>query len=286
MHPGRFALQIGCRQSAHLAATQGFRPTAGPIIVTRRVTLLWILVAWSAAADDTRVLPIATRKQASDSPPEGWCGETAIQEALLHFGVWAPQRLINRAGKPAHPDLYSNDVPVALAGLGVRYAFYPGPRAFAPFAEWVARGVDAGDPVLAGVKILPTAHPEWGLDHFVLVVGHGERGLLADTTWGTRAWVGDTTTPGLSFKDPSYAIRIRGVWTPARAVPARLAVIEESGAKLVVRADCTRGAAGTAYRVEVRRSPDDREPFRTGDMAPFELALDPDKPARFHCVAR
>ena len=55
------------------------------------------------------VLPITPREHAREAPPEGWCGETAIQEGLLHLGVWAPQRLINRVGKPAHPDLYSTE---------------------------------------------------------------------------------------------------------------------------------------------------------------------------------
>ncbi len=50
--------------------------------------------------------------------------------------------------------------------------------------------------MLAGVKVLPTQHPEWGLDHFVLVVGHGDQGLLVNTTWGDRRWVRDTDTPG------------------------------------------------------------------------------------------
>jgi TRAP-type C4-dicarboxylate transport system substrate-binding protein len=37
------------------------------------------------------------------SPKSGWCGETAIQEGLLHLGMWAPQRLINKAGKGVEP---------------------------------------------------------------------------------------------------------------------------------------------------------------------------------------
>ena len=38
------------------------------------------------------------------------------------------------------------------------------------------------------MKIYPTAHPEWGLDHFVLAVGLDARGLTVNTTWGS--WLG------------------------------------------------------------------------------------------------
>jgi len=84
------------------------------------------------------------------------------------------------------------------------------------------------------VKILPTKHPEWGLDHFVLVVGYGERGLLVNTTWGHREWVSDTTTPGLSFKNAFYAIRLDGV----REAGARLTVLSESDGKVKLRVTC------------------------------------------------
>ena len=194
--------------------------------------------AADAGEEATLALPIPARAHAPEAPAAGWCGETAIQEGLLHLGVWAPQRLINKAGKPTHPDLYSPDIPVALSELGVRYSFYAGARGFDAFARWVGAAVDEGDPVLAGVKILPTAHPEWGLDHFVLVVGHGPKGLLVNTTWGSRTWVADTTTPGLSFKNAFYAIRLSGRTLPPDAHPARLAVLDEGEAKVKLRVTC------------------------------------------------
>lgn len=197
----------------------------------------------AAITDDAAlVLPIPARAQAPGAPPSGWCGETAIQEALLHFGVWAPQRFINRAGRPVHPDLYSSEIPVALTELGARFVTYRGARGFDAYAAWVRAALDAGDPVLAGLKILPTQHPEWGLDHFVLVIGHGRRGLLVNTTWGKREWVGDTSTPGLSFKNAFYGIRITGVTLPAGARAARVAVLEESSASVKLRVTCAAAA--------------------------------------------
>jgi len=200
------------------------------------------------------VLPIAAREHAHEAPPEGWCGETAIQEGLLHLGVWAPQRVINRAGKPVHPDLYSTDIPVALTELGVRFTSYPGGRGFAPIAAWIRGAVDAGDPVLAGVKILPTKHPEWGLDHFVLVVGYDADRLLVNTTWGHRAWVADTTTPGLSFANAGYALRLSGVTLAPGARAAKLVVLEEDDTTVKVRATCTGLEKGQNYVMERRTS--------------------------------
>ncbi len=221
----------------------------------------------SSATVDTTALPIPARRHAPEAPPEGWCGETAIQEGLLTLGMWAPQRFINKAGKPVHPDLYSSDLPVALTALGVRYAVYGGGRGFDGFAKWAGKAVDEGDPVIAGVKILPTQHPEWGLDHFVLVVGHGGEGLLVNTTWGSRRWVADTTTAGLSFRNAFYGIRLLALTLPPQAYPARVAVLAESLTEVKLRITC---AAGRAPFLQERRV----EP---------ELAIDARQPARFSC---
>ncbi len=239
--------------------------------------------------DADKVLPIPARAQAPESPPSGWCGETAIQEGLLHLGVWAPQRLINRAGHPSHPDLYSPDMPVALAELGVKTTTYPARgRGFEPFAKWIRQSIDEGDPVIAGVKILPTEHPEWGLDHFVLVVGYGKKGLLVNTTWGRRDWVGDTTTPGLSFKNAFWAIRLRGVALPANALPARLALTGEDEREVKVHVECD--APAGKYRVERRSKTTDASAAwsEEADSKDGKVATDTTAPAveaaRFYCV--
>lgn len=197
-----------------------------------------MLVSAVAAAEPAHVLPIAARAQAIESPREGWCGETAIQEGLLHLGAWAPQRLVNRAGRPTHPDLYSPEIPVALSALGVRFERYAGPAGYGAFARWAKRAIDEGDPVLAGVKILPTEHPEWGLDHFVLVVGYSDAGLLVDTTWGDRRVVPEGATRGLSLDRASYGLRLRGRASAPGTQPARLTVLEESATAVKLRVTC------------------------------------------------
>jgi hypothetical protein len=205
--------------------------------------------------------------------------------------MWSSQRLINRAGKPVHPDLYSSDIPVALAGLHVRFTFYPARRGgFDAFARWAREALGAGDPVLAGVKILPTKHPEWGLDHFVLVVGHGPKGLLVNTTWGYRAWVGDTATEGLSFRNVAYGIRLRGLAPPAHAKPARLAVLQEEAGSVRLRVTCQGLTSGAPYSVERTRSASDQQPLWSetaialGGRIEQELSVQAEGASRFYCV--
>ena len=235
-------------------------------------------------------LPIPARAQAAESPPSGWCGETAIQEGLLYLGVWTPQGLINKAGRPIHPDLYSPEIPVALTELGVRFSFYARARGYDGFAEWARTALEQGVPVLAGVKILPTEHPEWGLDHFVLVVGHGKSGLLVNTTWGTRAWVGDTRTKGLSLANAFYGIRLEGIALSPGALPARITLLEEGAAGMKMHVTCTGSKSGTVYRVERRHSKGDAKAVWSqnvtadADGASLEAMTAGDRPARFQCV--
>jgi len=184
-------------------------------------------------------LAIPDRPQHASSPPSGWCGETAIQEALLHYGVWAPQSLVHAAGKSKHPDLYADELPTALAALGVQYTKYaPKKAGYAPFREWVASAIDGGAPVIAGVKLLPTQHPDWGLDHFVLAVGHDKDRLLLNTTWGEQRWADDTATKGISLKNAFYALRIDGVSVPKGARAARLVVEKETAKTVEVTIEC------------------------------------------------
>ena len=236
-------------------------------------------------------MPIPARDQSAEAPAEGWCGETAIQEGLLHLGVWAPQRHIYRAGRPRHPDLYWQEIPIALAELGVRHTFYPArARSFSAFAAWAKDALEEGDPVLAGVRILPTTHPGWDLDHFVLVVGHGEKGLLVNTTWGSRAWVADGEE-GLSFKDAVYGIRLRGLRLARNARPARLAVLEEDPDTVSVRASCVGLESGKSYRLERRRHVSDAKPGWSRTLVAESgrvedvLTLEADVPAQLQCVS-
>ncbi|MEO7092275.1 MAG: hypothetical protein ABI175_03425 [Polyangiales bacterium] len=237
------------------------------------------------------MLTIPDRKQHALSPKSGWCGETAIQEALLHHGMWASQQKIHAAGKSKHPDLYADEIPVALTNLGARFVFYaPKTKGFAAYQSWIRDALEHQQPVLAGVKILPTEHPDWGLDHFVLVVGSGAKGLLVNTTWNSREWAADTTTAGLSFKDVYYGLRILGLTLPAGATPARLEVLAETTTDVTLKLTCAGVTPGANVRIERRQHAWDAKAAwsqtvtTTSSTLEHQLAIDADELARFHCM--
>jgi hypothetical protein len=163
------------------------------------------------------VLDIPARKRAPESPAAGWCAETAIQEAMLYYGARASQRDINRAGAPQHPDLYWGDIPRALSALGVERRAWRGGGGQPAFTSWIRTQIQHGKPVLAGVKLQPTEHPEWGLDHMVLIVGYDDEALHINTTWGRRerrTHLELAGLEGISFNNGSghfFAFAIDGV---------------------------------------------------------------------------
>jgi hypothetical protein len=129
------------------------------------------------------------------------------------------------------------------------------------------------------VKLLPTQHPEWGLDHFVLVVGEGEPGLLVDTTWGTRIWSNDASRRGISFVNAGYGLRLEGL--AGGGLPARVVVLREDASRVTLRATCA--GAGTA--LERRAGPFDIEPMDVVDATERRLDLGRDEAAYFRCIA-
>lgn len=204
-------------------------------------------------------LNIAARKQAAGHPPEGWCGETAIQEALLHHGAWIPQKQINAAGNPVHPDLYASDVPVALRKLGARIEFWRNAGDLDDYIAWLRGRIDRGIPVLAGVKINPTGHPEWGLDHFVLAAGASADSIIFNTTWGTRIsrtnkQLHSRKEKGFAFANgfgSYYGISIPGLVDRENAEPrVRLFATGETDKRLTLVVKCEGLRVGASYRLE------------------------------------
>jgi hypothetical protein len=144
-----------------------------------------VLSAPIAEASSEIRLNIPDVGQERRRPNEGWCGESSIQMALAYYGGYASQKAINRAGKPAHPDIYEEDVPVAMKALGMEYRAWQGDGLQA-FVKWVRDELAAGHPVLLGVKIYPTGHADWAVDHFVLASGCTKTDLTLNTTWGRQ----------------------------------------------------------------------------------------------------
>jgi hypothetical protein len=245
-----------------------------------------VVLLFAVGSSSDLVLPIPDRPQHPQSPPSGWCGETAIQEALLHFGIWAPQSKIHKSGNPKHPDLYSDEIPTALAGLGVSFAVYPAKeKGFAPYRAWVREGLERGQPTVAGVKILPTAHPDWGLDHFVLAVGEGKKGLLVNTTWDQQQWADDKATKGISFAGAFYGLRILGPKLPKGAGLARLEVLAETAKTVRLRVACVDAEPSKIWRIERRSGSDAGAPEASTPGSSLQVELDPAVLTRFRCVS-
>ena len=243
-------------------------------------------------------LNIADRAQAPERPKSGWCGETAIQMALLFHGAFFPQRAINKAGKPRHPDLYARDIPVALSALNADVAQWRWqPCELAKFLAWMKQEIKSGHPVLAGVKINPTAHPNWGLDHFVLAVGFDDKSLTLNTTWGkpqTRT-LKDllSTRKGLAFKNrynSYYGIRIKGLRDAnAGTRPVRLFAAKETREKMTVVVKCESLEPEAEYVVEKRcaigqKNPDETFRFQAkAHTYAFRDTINKKRPAIYRC---
>jgi hypothetical protein len=173
--------------------------------------------------------------QEARKPEGGWCGEAVIQQALLYYGAYASQRTINRTGNPAHPDLYSNEVPAALENMGLETVAWNGELYIPSFINWVTGWISKGYPVMVGAKIYPTQHPEWSLDHFMLAIGFTKDSLIYNTTWnrveekkfGELAVVGTGLSfwSGVPVRNFGYAITgMRGKKTDKDHKPVRVII--------------------------------------------------------------
>jgi hypothetical protein len=260
----------------HLRAKEKDRPFAlsPPGTVTFPASRLSPVDATNVPATATRkgdnlLLGIAPRIHALGRPPEGWCGEVAVQEALLYYGIYYPQEQINEAGSPVHPDLYSNEIPRALRTLGVEYQRWSwGPADLGDFLRWVRKQLAAGSPVLTGVKIYPTKHDEWCLDHFVLAVGAEADALVLNTTWGFSYTRTErqlrSTEDGFAFANKYnvyYGISIKGPRRPDNgARPVRLFVQKETADRMGVIVKCEDLEPGAEYALYRLSSAEEKDP--------------------------
>ncbi len=159
--------------------------------MSTRTTILWMSILLLGCGCDRVIakvqgvdLGIPDRAWAKDRPDltVGWCGEASIQMALGYYGREVSQLEINQAGKPANADLYAQDIDPALKALGAKYTAYENKGGDVHgFIRWIRAELDQGRPVFCGLKIYPDQHPNWSLDHFVLVVGHKPGALLVNT---------------------------------------------------------------------------------------------------------
>lgn len=170
-------------------------------------------------ADKSIHLDIPDRDEDENAPEEGWCGETSIQMALEYYGKKVSQQAINLAGKPQHPDLWEDDINVALDALSVKYEGWDEHRWDVDgFLHWIAGQLQAGYPVLLGVKIYPDEHPNWEVDHFVLVVGCDEEGIIINTNNAGEGQVHVTYDELTTNFEDSYSLINRQKYLFGRAI--------------------------------------------------------------------
>lgn len=205
---------------------------------------------------DSAALPIADRPWATGAPAEGWCGEASLQMAALHFGAWLPQAAINRAGHPKTPDLWEQDVPVALDALGLAYDTGPH-EGTARLLRFTIDALRRGRPVVLGVKLVPSEHPEWHVDHLVLAVGFSPDGLLINTNMEDgqvrAAWSGLLDEAGaeelslVNRQGTTWGWAVRGF--EGDGVRARLEVLSETAAQVRLRVELSGLTPGEHYEL-------------------------------------
>jgi hypothetical protein len=151
--------------------------------------------------------------------------------------------------------------------------------------------------VILGMKIHPTEHPRWGLDHFVLAVGIKGDGIVVNTTWGhdearTLAQLG-STEPGLSLKNAYgtfWALAIRGLKAQKSTSRARVSSSRASGDQIDVVVVCDDVKPGTVVKLEQRPSLRDGTPDSTtvfdgsGNTFATEKTVDRGSTTAFRCV--
>jgi hypothetical protein len=131
-------------------------------------TVIGFFMTDSAHADKLLDIPPLPYAQSD------YCGEVCIQEALVFLGKYVSQSDINRAGGGnGVVGLWSEDVVAALRNLNAVFdSWWLESPDYDRYIEMIKGKIDSNYPVLIGVKINPTSHPNWICDHFVLVVGY------------------------------------------------------------------------------------------------------------------
>ncbi len=141
---------------------------------------------------------------------EDFCGEVCIQEALRHFGKDVPQLEINRVGGgDGVQGLWSEGIETMLKNIKFGYRSWrlESPD-YAQYVEMLKGKLAQGHPILVGVKINPTQHPDWFCDHFILLVGYNSDSFIYNSpdTREQRSFVqfrdGDPDGSGWTLTNP------------------------------------------------------------------------------------
>ena len=205
---------------------------------------------------DSHALPIDDRQWDAEAPAEGWCGETSIQLAAGWYGAYAAQAKVNALGHPKTPDLWEYDVPVALEAMHLR--FTRGPQTLVPALRWIVEELRREHPVVLGLKLVPTEHPEWAVDHLVLAVGFSPDGLLIDTnaeegqitvSWaGLQRAEGDREYTLVNHTGEVFAFAVDG-FEAQPTLPVRVRIVSQDTTSAVLDVSLTGMRAGATYEL-------------------------------------
>ncbi|TYB31260.1 MAG: hypothetical protein FXF47_05025 [Candidatus Mcinerneyibacterium aminivorans] len=117
---------------------------------------------------------------------EGSCGETCLWSITNKLNLNKTQLEINMAGTDKNRGLHADEIAKAVEKFDVSYNTLSRSvdsnskkqlkKNYYKFLyEGVINAVKRGNPVIIGVKVLPTRFEQWALDHFVLVVGYNSK---------------------------------------------------------------------------------------------------------------
>ncbi len=105
--------------------------------------------------------------------PEGSCGEACIWSISQFFKINISQKEINAIVNPPNRGIHSGEILKILKKLEIPFtnisSTVSSPSLF--LKEKIIKSIQAGNPVLLGVKIYPDENPKWVCDHFILIVG-------------------------------------------------------------------------------------------------------------------
>jgi len=164
------------------------------ITVFIRKTLLILVVLPSSFIHAIVILDIPPREQwcwSDQCPGVGYCGETGLQSAALHFGSWVSQEIVRNSDGPCSNKLSGqcqllvgvNDV-TSATNLKLKYTTWNSnlstPQSTA-FLSWIKSSLDLGYPIVAGFYAVGGTDSDY--DHIMIIIGYDS------TTSGTVSYV-------------------------------------------------------------------------------------------------
>ncbi|MCK8060116.1 MULTISPECIES: hypothetical protein [unclassified Fusibacter] len=145
------------------------------------VILVFLLTSCTASIKPLKTLELPSERvdlpialiTASDSD-ENYASsvQACIQMAALYHGVYYDEKQIAMFGKEQLIGEQVINIESALSGIGARYDAYRGGfRDTFGYMKWIRESIEAGTPVISGIRSFPNDELKVTYDQFVLFVG-------------------------------------------------------------------------------------------------------------------